>query len=95
MAKIFPKEFDSTSTIPSDDSSHVYLEVPQGDVLTISTIIDGIPRASPNKDNKANSNTITSRKWSPKETIYFYKLLEVVGTDFSIMARLQTRRTKR
>lgn len=95
MVKIFPKEFDSTSTIPSEDSSHVYIENQQGEVSTISTIIDAIPRMPPTKNNKPKTNIVISRKWSPKETLYFYQLLEVVGTDFSMMSKLQTRRSKK
>jgi hypothetical protein len=39
-------------------------------------------------------NFPTSRKWSARETQYFYQLLEVFGTDFTMMAHHYSRSKK-
>lgn len=95
MVKIIPKESDSILTLPSEDSSLECVEGQQGDARTITKLIEHIPRSLATKQSKACSHEITSRKWSPKETVHFYKMLEVVGTDFSMMSHMQSRRSKK
>nr|XP_042902299.1 mediator of DNA damage checkpoint protein 1 isoform X3 [Parasteatoda tepidariorum] len=36
-----------------------------------------------------------SKKWSPKETVNFYKALSVIGTDFALMESIIPNRTRR
>lgn len=64
-------------------------------VATISTILNQIPRPPQQSPTKAPQVAITSRKWSPRETEYFYGLLQVTGTDFAMMTGLQSRRSKK
>ena len=64
-------------------------------VATISTILNQIPPPHYNKTAKPPASIVTSRKWSPRETEYFYQLLQVTGTDFAMMTNLQTRRSKK
>ena len=95
MVKVITKEADTHSTIPSEEISMMSSEALSEGVATISTILNQIPRPHPNKNSKASPNCVISRKWSPRETEYFYKLLEVTGTDFAMMTNLQTRRSKK
>lgn len=95
MVKVIPKELDSISTIPSEEILSVCSDANTSEPKTICNLIEQIPRSSSAKLYKPYLNEITSRKWSPKETLHFYRMLEVVGTDFSLMANLQSRRTKK
>lgn len=86
-----PKEYDTATTITTDEAS---LSQSEGrDLLTISSIIEYIER--PTLKNIQETDLGTSRKWSQRETEHFYSMLKAVGTDFSIMASLQSRRTKK
>ena len=51
---------------------------------TIATIVEKIPKMK-DKKVKTQIHENRSRKWSMAETSYFYQLLEVFGTDFTMM----------
>lgn len=66
MVKVIPKEYDTSTSLPSEESSHHEAYSQVGDVPTISTMLQNIPRPLACKNNKALHDQITSRKWSPR-----------------------------
>ena len=90
-----PKESDTISTeesyILSNDQASSRCDP------TISMLVNQISCNVTRKIKEKNQNNqeAISRKWSGKETQYFYKLLEIFGTDFTMMANHQHRRTKK
>ena len=99
MVKVIAKEADTHSTIPSEEISMMCSEASSEGVATISTILTQVERPHLNKSvlkaKQPCNGGILSRKWSPRETEYFYKLLQVSGTDFAMMTNLQVRRSKK
>ena len=78
------QENDVISILTEDPSPH-----PQSNLThindTIATIVEKIPKIK-DKKIKQSIHENRSRKWSMAETAIFYQLLEVFGTDFTMMS---------